>query len=182
MNGDEQPRGSHFSSNRKPGPPKAHGYSPSSNYNYNSTQSQSQHGNHMSHGNHGNSTFNSASKPHHRKPGGGGSSGGGTFKRDNYGSSDKIIKQNDLIIKLLKEIRDRLPAPSEMTSVVDDADVSDEVEEVQGESAYSQDEMPDDAQSDDAECEVAEEIVPVVVRKPIVVDDDDLDSKVNGNY
>ncbi len=32
------------------------------------------------------------------------------FKRDGYNSNDRIIKQNDIMIKLLKEIRDRLPA------------------------------------------------------------------------
>jgi hypothetical protein len=36
------------------------------------------------------------------------------FKRDNgnsSGSSDRLMRQNDLIIRLLKEIRDRLPPP-----------------------------------------------------------------------
>ncbi|HEX2956883.1 MAG TPA: hypothetical protein VHO70_08620, partial [Chitinispirillaceae bacterium] len=34
------------------------------------------------------------------------------FKRDNYNHNDRLIKQNDIIIRLLKEIRDRLPAPA----------------------------------------------------------------------
>ena len=33
------------------------------------------------------------------------------FKRESPGQSDRIFKQNDIIIRLLKEIRDRLPAP-----------------------------------------------------------------------
>ena len=34
------------------------------------------------------------------------------FRRDPVNYSEKITKQNDLIIRLLKEIRDRLPAPA----------------------------------------------------------------------
>jgi hypothetical protein len=34
------------------------------------------------------------------------------FKRESPGQSDRIFKQNDIIIRLLKEIRDRLPAPA----------------------------------------------------------------------
>jgi hypothetical protein len=33
------------------------------------------------------------------------------FKRETLNLNDKVVKQNDLIIRLLKEIRDRLPAP-----------------------------------------------------------------------
>jgi hypothetical protein len=33
------------------------------------------------------------------------------FHREPVNYSEKLVKQNDLIIKLLKEIRDRLPAP-----------------------------------------------------------------------
>lgn len=175
MNGDEHPRSSHFSSNRKPGPPKTHGYSPSSNYNYNSTQSQ--HGNHIGNGNHGNTSFNAASKPHHRKPGG--SSSGGSFKRENHGSSDKIIKQNDIIIKLLKEIRDRLPAPLETKSDVDDTELSDVVEDLQAETQFDNDEndIPDQEIDDESVPEVLQSIT-----KKIPEDYDELDNKVNGNY
>jgi hypothetical protein len=34
------------------------------------------------------------------------------FRRDTPNSSDRILRQNDIIIRLLKEIRDRLPAPA----------------------------------------------------------------------
>ncbi len=34
--------------------------------------------------------------------------------KQNSGSNEKIIKQNDLIIKLLQEIRDRLPEPQKV--------------------------------------------------------------------
>ncbi len=78
--------------NRRPLPKysndKNHSYSSNSNYSY------------------GNGNFNGQHQGQHqrRRPDNAkrGSSGG---------SSDRIIKQNDLIIKLLKEIRDRLPAP-----------------------------------------------------------------------
>jgi hypothetical protein len=33
------------------------------------------------------------------------------FKRESINQSDRLVKQNDLIIRLLKEIRDRLPPP-----------------------------------------------------------------------
>jgi hypothetical protein len=33
------------------------------------------------------------------------------FRRETPNSSDRIFKQNDIIIRLLKEIRDRLPEP-----------------------------------------------------------------------
>jgi hypothetical protein len=33
------------------------------------------------------------------------------FKRESLNLNDKVVKQNDLIIRLLKEIRDRLPLP-----------------------------------------------------------------------
>jgi hypothetical protein len=34
------------------------------------------------------------------------------FKRESINLSDKVARQNDVIIRLLKEIRDRLPAPA----------------------------------------------------------------------
>jgi hypothetical protein len=33
------------------------------------------------------------------------------FKRESLNSSDRLLRQNDIIIRLLKEIRDRLPPP-----------------------------------------------------------------------
>ena len=33
------------------------------------------------------------------------------FKRESPSMTDRIVKQNDIIIRLLKEIRDRLPGP-----------------------------------------------------------------------
>ncbi|GBU22657.1 hypothetical protein R80B4_02569 [Fibrobacteres bacterium R8-0-B4] len=47
----------------------------------------------------------------------GGSGGGYGYNRGGgYGSNDRVTKQNDIIIQLLKDIRDRLPAPPEGTS------------------------------------------------------------------
>jgi hypothetical protein len=74
--------------NRRPQGGKYHGnYSPSTSYNY--------------------------------SPGGGGGGYQGQmprrradrFKREVINGSDRQLRQNDIIIKLLKEIRDRLPAP-----------------------------------------------------------------------
>ena len=33
------------------------------------------------------------------------------YRRESLSSQDRVIRQNDIIIRLLKEIRDRLPAP-----------------------------------------------------------------------
>lgn len=104
MNGDEMSRGM-YQQNRRPSSQNKSYNSPSANYSYN----------YNSNGN-GNSGYNNGGhQQSFKKPGGGGHtnhkfkthhSGGG-------GSSDKqLIKQNDQIIKLLKEIRDRLPAPA----------------------------------------------------------------------
>ena len=44
------------------------------------------------------------------------------YKRESIGSYDKLIKQNDVIIRLLKEIRDRLPeTPRPKSDIVEAA-------------------------------------------------------------
>jgi hypothetical protein len=91
MNSDETPRGMPYQQGRKPIPSKYQDsrYSPSSNYNYNS-----------------NSSFPSSQHPRRRFD---------RFKRDatgNNNNNDRLMRQNDLIIRLLKEIRDRLPPPA----------------------------------------------------------------------
>lgn len=97
MNSDDSSRGNSSYTNRKPATPKYeknHVYSPSTNYNYNSTQP-----------NHGNQSFGNQPQGQRRKP--------VPFKRDSSGSStDKLVKQNDIIIRLLKEIKERLPLPA----------------------------------------------------------------------
>lgn len=87
MNSDDVPRSMPFQQGRKPLPLNTRSSpSPSYNYNYNT-----------------NSGF--SSQQHMRRKIGGG------FKRDNGNGNDRIMRQNDLIIRLLKEIRDRLPPP-----------------------------------------------------------------------
>jgi len=90
MNSDETPRGMPYQQGRKPIPSKYQDsrYSPSSNYNYNS-----------------NNSFPSSQHPRRRFD---------RFKRDTTGNNnnDRLMRQNDLIIRLLKEIRDRLPPPA----------------------------------------------------------------------
>jgi hypothetical protein len=106
MNGDEMSRGM-YQQNRRPSSPNKSYNSPSANYSYN---------NYNSNGN-GNSGYNNGGhQQSYKKPGGGGHSNH-KFNKPHHGggggSSDKLlIKQNDQIIKLLKEIRDRLPAPA----------------------------------------------------------------------
>lgn len=108
MNSDEASRGMHYSANRKSNVPKNHNYSPSANYNYNGNQSaHGSHGNHSgghgSHGNHGNSGYGNQPQHQRRKS--------SHFKRDGHNVNDRLVKQNDIIIRILKEIRDRLPPP-----------------------------------------------------------------------
>jgi len=76
------------------------------------------------------------------------------FKRDTYNHSERLVKQNDIIIRLLKEIRDRLPAPeyeqmpaesSEVDTNPDFQDQSDQDEQVNGNQAQS-DQPQDGAQ------------------------------------
>lgn len=176
MNSDDSMRNTHYSSNRKPGMSKSQGYSPSMNYNYNGNQTQhGNHGNSSSHGNHsnhGNSNYNSQQNPRRKQP----------FKRDNHGSNnnDRLFKQNDIIIRLLKEIRDRLPAPP----------VTETENQVQGE-VKAESTIPKAA----APAPVAEAKEPVPVagvkktapkknqKTPVAIaeDDEDLDTLVNGN-
>jgi hypothetical protein len=162
MSSDDSFRGgSHYSQNRKPGMSKGQGYSPSMNYNYNNGN-QTQHGNH---GSHGNSSFNS--QQHQRRK-------SGTFKRENTGggANDRIVKQNDIIIRLLKEIRDRLPPPpviegeSEVGGTPDETTSSDQNETVSAGDEQQNFLEPQEVLSPSAN---------------VNEDDEDLDSQVNGN-
>jgi hypothetical protein len=96
MNSDDVPRSSMpFQQGRKSYQPKYQDtrYSPSTSFNYNS-----------------NSSYPSSQHPRKRFD---------RFKRDGTGNSssgssngnERLMRQNDLIIRLLKEIRDRLPPP-----------------------------------------------------------------------
>lgn len=92
MSSDES-RGNYINPNRKSSP-KNHGYSPSSNYNFGYGNNPQYNGmQQSSHHHHNNNS---------RKRSG--------FK-GNSNRDDRLIKQNDTIIRLLKEIRDRLPPP-----------------------------------------------------------------------
>jgi hypothetical protein len=89
MTNDDVPRGMPYpqGQGRKPLPPNSrYGPSPSYNYNYNT-----------------NASFPSQQQHMRRKM--------ERFKRDNGNLSERLMRQNDLIIRLLKEIRDRLPPP-----------------------------------------------------------------------
>jgi hypothetical protein len=68
-------------------PEKNPNYSPSTSYNYSPQAGFS-----------GNAQMNTRRRPEH-------------FRKDAPNPSERLMRQNDLIIKLLKEIRDRLPPP-----------------------------------------------------------------------
>ena len=93
MNSDESSRGMYNQPNRKPTQSKNHMYSPSSNYNY---------GNSNYNGN-SNSGYNGQHQHPRRRT--------DRYKRESLNYTERIVKQNDAIIRILKEIRDRLPAP-----------------------------------------------------------------------
>jgi hypothetical protein len=92
MNNDDSPRGNSANSgSRNMGtqkyPEKMPNYSPSTAFNYSP----------------GTGINGGQLHPRHRND---------RFKRESPSMSDRIVKQNDIIIRLLKEIRDRLPAPA----------------------------------------------------------------------
>lgn len=93
MNGDDMQRGGGSpSGNRmgmmhKYGDNKGPNYSPSASYNYNNRNSGG---------------YQQQQQVRRRND---------RYRRNVYNFNDKIVKQNDLIIRLLKEIRDRLPEP-----------------------------------------------------------------------
>lgn len=102
MNNDDS-RGNQTSyQHRKPSSPHKNAYSPNSVYygnsNHNSQQPQQQQRKKHFSGGHGTGGH-----------GTGGHGTGGYNKGSN--NNDRLMKQNDTIIRLLKEIRDRLPAP-----------------------------------------------------------------------
>ena len=163
MNSDDSSRNMHYSQNRKPGMSKTQGYSPSMNYNYNGNQPQ--HGNHGNHTNHGNSNYGNQ-QHQRRKP--------APFKRDNHGANDRIVKQNDIIIRLLKEIRDRLPEPPKVESE-NDGDLGNSVSDI-SETTETTDQDTETEATDDQQSMMEPQD-----QDPVAVDDDDLDSKVNGN-
>jgi hypothetical protein len=91
MTNDDVPRNMPYPQGRKPITPNTRYSSPSPSYNYNY-----------------NSNSSYPSQQHMRRK------MDNRFKRDNRdngNSNERLMRQNDLIIRLLKEIRDRLPPP-----------------------------------------------------------------------
>ncbi len=89
-NNKSQKNGSKYPRQKQPGQKfndnKGDNYSPSTSYNYQNGKTRN----------------NSKNLPRRRID---------RYKRESIGSFDRLIKQNDTVIKLLKEIRDRLPVP-----------------------------------------------------------------------
>ena len=109
MNNEESPRNPPFQQGRRP--PAAgrnyesrenRGFSNENRYGQNSGSGYNKGYNSGYSNNSG--SFGAGQRPHHNKV--------DRFKRDPVNYSEKLTRQNDLIIKLLKEIRDRLPAPA----------------------------------------------------------------------
>lgn len=94
MSNEDYSRGSQMQQGRKPYQPKYQDnrYSPSSNYNYGYSQNQQ---------------FNGQGQHPRRRV--------DRFRRESLNYNDRLARQNDIIIRLLKEIRDRLPAPATPT-------------------------------------------------------------------
>ncbi len=135
MNGDDMSRGMN-QQNRKSNPPKyneKHSYSPSSNYSYNYNNGY----------NSGNSSGFNNQQQHSR----GGrrpdrfKSGGGHHSNSN----ERLLKQNDIIIKLLKEIRDRLPAPPDGSANAADPDFLEQDRDDQNDNTADNQECSDEA-------------------------------------
>jgi hypothetical protein len=93
MMNDDFNRAPQAPQNRKPYVPNRYGNSGGYNYGYNS-QNQGGYNNGQQH-------------PRRRTD---------RFKRESINMNDKITRQNDIIIRLLKEIRDRLPPPPSVTT------------------------------------------------------------------
>jgi hypothetical protein len=85
-------RRSNVNPNRFP-PDKNGNYSPSTNYNWNPGATG---------GNHQGQFQQQNQHPRRRVD---------RYRRETYDHSERLVKQNDTIIRLLKEIRDRLPPP-----------------------------------------------------------------------
>lgn len=119
LNTDDVPRGLPPQPGRRPPPTRSQDSrfnSPSSSYNFNSSSGYNQ-GNGLGGQQH----------PRRRID---------RFKRESINYNDRMIRQNDSIIRLLKEIRDRLPAPPASTRVIDEQDQN--VEETAANSSASE--------------------------------------------
>ncbi|MBN1131358.1 MAG: hypothetical protein JXA71_20395 [Chitinispirillaceae bacterium] len=97
MNNDDFNRAPQMQQGRKPFTPNRYGNS-GGGYNYNNYSNQ-------------NSGFSGPQHPRRRAD---------RFKRESLNVNDKIARQNDVIIKLLKEIRDRLPPPPPVSNETND--------------------------------------------------------------
>ncbi len=146
MNSDELSRGTNNHYTRKPIPSKYNdkshnAYGSGQNYSYGN---QSFNGNsHFNGGNSFNNSHNNQQNQRRRTD---------RFKRDNYNHNDRLAKQNDIIIRLLKEIRDRLPAPA----VIETEYLEDEQENL------NQDQNIDSAECNSDDQEIPEEEIEIM--------------------
>ena len=133
----------------KYGDNKGKNYSPSASYNYQNSQGRGQGQGYQQH-------------PRRRID---------RYKRENINFSDKLVKQNDIIIKLLKEIRDNLVGTASPVGEVETAEVNEQektsipVEDSQKEPAETsisaEDEKKPEADASDSETAEDSESQPV---------------------
>jgi hypothetical protein len=154
MNNEDAPRGAPYQQGRRPYPSKFQENRFGSQENRYG-QGENRYGQSPSYGyNKGGSAPYAAGQQHpHKKV--------DRFRREPVNYSEKLVRQNDLIIKLLKEIRDRLPAPE----VIPGAETGGEatIQNASADVAESGDLPRDEAASaagDDAEDQDAEEESP----------------------
>jgi hypothetical protein len=108
MNNEDAPRGTPYQQGRRPYPSK---YQDNNRYGSNENRYNTGENRYGSNSNYNANGYNKSSNAgynagqhQHKKI--------DRFRRDPVNYTEKLMKQNDLIIKLLKEIRDRLPAPA----------------------------------------------------------------------
>jgi hypothetical protein len=117
MNNEDASRGTPYQQGRRPYPSKyqdnRYGYGSNENR-YNAGENRySSNSNYNTYGYNKNSnTGYSAGQHQHKKI--------DRFRRDPVNYTEKLMRQNDLIIKLLKEIRDRLPPPAILPGIEDE--------------------------------------------------------------
>ncbi|MBN2036805.1 MAG: hypothetical protein JW768_08700 [Chitinispirillaceae bacterium] len=126
MSNDDFNRGNQIQQGRKPYQPNR--YNAGANYNY-------------TYGYNPNQNFNGQQHPRRRAD---------RYKRESLNFNDRLSKQNDMIIRLLKEIRDRLPPSPVDPSHGDDGNASVQQQELAGaapvaEAADREQETPEEA-------------------------------------
>lgn len=171
MNGDEMSRGMNQQTRRSNPPNKYNdkpSYSPSTSFGPKNNSNHAYNG--YNNGNSSNYNGQQGQNQRRRPPENRFKTGGGNGGGHHSNSNDRIVKQNDIIIGLLKEIRDRLPAPpagsfsstdpeeleqdhiatGDISDITGDQEISDDGDE--GDNGEEMDIVNDNDRSDPQEC------------------------------